>query len=175
MRWITFAIVLYLVLVLQTAAAPYLALHSVTPDFLLIAAVYFALFARPADAMLACWIIGLAMDLTSLSYGGRANVGLCALSLGLIGLLIVKARDLFFRESVVSQIVLCFAAKLLLAAVVALYALWASDALSRYSEMLGRGFYEAIYAAVLAPYGHWILGRLRNPLGVPVHERWGVR
>ncbi len=175
MRWIIFAILLYLMLALQGAVAPFLALHSVWPDFLVITAVYFALMAKPADAMLACWIVGLLMDLASLSYSNHSNVGIHAVSLGLIAVGIIKVRDLFFRESVWSQLFFTFITKLLLAALVGLHMLYVTGALDRYGEVLTKGVYEAIYTAALAPYGQWLLRQFRGPLGITTVERWGVR
>lgn len=175
MRWITFAIVLYLILALQGAVAPYLALHTVWPDFLVIVGVYFALTARAPDAMLACWIIGLMTDLASLSYGNRSNIGIHALCFGLLAVGIVRIRDLTFRESIWSQLFYTFTVKLLLASAVGLYMLYSIGALDRFGEVFNRSFYEAVYTAALAPYGHWLLRQFRGPLGITAVERWGVR
>ncbi len=175
MRWIPFAILVYLALVVQTAVAPFLSLHGVQPDFVVILAVYYALVAKPPDAMLACWIIGLASDLAGLSFAGHGNVGVRALSLGLISVLIVKVRELTFRDSVWSQLVFTFATKACLSILVGLHALYVAGAALGLNEILARSFYEAVYAAVLAPYGHWMLRQLRGPLGVGPAHRWGVR
>lgn len=175
MRWIAFAILIYLVLVVQTAVAPLLAMHTVWPDFMVITAVWFALMAKAPDATLACWIIGLTIDLAGLSYQGHSNVGAHAFGLGLLGIVIVKVRDFTFRESVSSQLFYTFFTKLGLCAVVGFHMLFAVGELGRFGEVMARGFYEAIYTAALAPYGHWLLRQFRGPLGIVTQERWNTR
>lgn len=175
MRWIAFAILLYCVTVAQTTLAPLLALHGVWPDFLTIVAVYYVLAAAPADAMLACWVVGLAMDLTGASYQTHANVGICALALGLIAVPLVKARDLTFRDSIWTALVFSFTAKLALSLLVGVHMLYVTGTEGRFREVATVGVYSAIYTAALAPYGHWMLKQLRGLLGVGVSYRWGVR
>lgn len=175
MRWIAFAILLYCVTVAQTTLAPLLALHGVWPDFLAIVAVYYALAAAPADAMLACWVVGLAMDLSGASYQASGNVGVCALSLGLISVPLVKARDLTFRDSVWTALVFSFIAKLALSLLVGVHMLYVTQTEGRFGEVATVGVYSAVYTAVLAPYGHWMLKQFRGLLGVGVSYRWGVR
>lgn len=175
MRWIAFAILLYCVAVVQTTVAPMLTLHGVWPDFLIIVAVYYALAAAPTDAMLACWVIGLVIDLTGSSYLRDGNVGVGALSLGLIALLLVKLRDLTFRDSVWTALFFTFLAKLMLSVLSGVHMIYLAKAQARLGDVIIVGFYSAVYTAVLAPYGHWLLRRLRGPLGVGVTYRWGVR
>lgn len=177
MRWIPFAILVYMAAVLQTAVAPYLALHGVWPDFLVIVALYYVLAAKAVDAMLACWIVGLVIDLTGLSYPGAraANVGAHALALGLISVPLVRLRDYVFRESVWTQLTFTFTAMFALAALAGLHMLYTTGHLDRIGTVLTRGAYEAAYTAVLAPYGHWLLRLFRGPLGVGAAPRWSVR
>jgi len=167
-RWISFAIVLYAAAVFQSAAAPYLSLYSVRPNLLVVLAVFYALEARRDDAMLACWMIGLVMDLTGLSYvhHGVSNVGLCALGLGLMSVVIVKLRELTFRESVWSQLFFCFAAQAALFALIALHMAYALHTWEHFGRVVRWGLYAAVYTAVVAPYGHWVLRQFRGTLGV---------
>lgn len=175
MRWIAFAILLYCVTVVQTTVAPMLKLHGVWPDVLVIVAVYYALAAAPTDAMLACWIVGLMIDLSGAGYLQHGNVGIGALSLGLIALLLVKARELTFRDSIWTALFFTFSAKLILSILTGVHMIYVAKAPVRLGEIVTVGFYSAAYTAVLAPYGHWILRQLRGPLGVGVSYRWGVR
>ena len=175
MRWIAFAILLYLVTVLQTTVAPFIALHTVRPDFMVILAVFYALLARHQDAPLACWCIGFAIDLTTMSYTDYSNVGVHAFSLGLIGLIICKIRELTFRESALTQLIFAFLAKLLLAGLVGLHMLYVLGEWDRLGETVVTSVWAAAYTAVLAPYGHWILCRLRGALGVGVTQHLPVR
>jgi rod shape-determining protein MreD len=175
MRWIAFIILLLVVTVLQTSVMPFLAVHTIRPDLLVILAVYYALAARTHDALLACWIIGLAIDLTSLSFAGGANVGLHALSLGMIALVIVNLRDLTFRDSVATRLFFTFATKLAVSLLAGTYMGFVLQTVHPFRETLITAIYAAVYTAVLAPYGHWVLGRLRRPLGIGATHRLRVR
>lgn len=175
MRWIAFAILVFVVTLLQASVVPFLAVHTIRPDLMVIVAVHYALTARRYDALLACWFIGLAVDLTSLSYAGHANVGVHAFSLGLIALVIVKVRDLTFRDSVVTRLFFTFGAKWVISVTTGAYMLYAVHAPHRFGEILATGTYAAVYTAILAPYGHWLLRQLRSLLGVGTTHRLRVR
>ncbi len=175
MRWISFVILLLFVTVLQASVAPFLAVHTIRPDLMIILAVHYALAARTNDAVLAAYFVGLAIDLTSLGFAGDANVGLHALSFGLIAFAIVKLRDLTFRESVVTQFLFTFAAKLLLSLMTGIYLSCVLDLGSGWREILVTGAYTAAYTAVLAPYGYWFMRSLRRPLGIGTTHRLRVR
>jgi rod shape-determining protein MreD len=174
-RWISFTIVLLLVTALQKTVAPFIAVHTIRPDLMVVFAVYCALTARTYDALLACWFIGLAMDLSSLSFVAGANVGLHACALGLIGLLIVSLRDLTFRESIVTQLFFTFVAKMLLAVLTGAHLLYVVKSGPRLGEVLLCGLYSAVYTVALAPYGHWAFRRLRNVLGIGLTHRLRMR
>jgi rod shape-determining protein MreD len=171
MRWIAFAILLYVVTVLQTAGAPFIAVHGVQPNLLVIVGVHFALTARTADALLACWFVGLAADLTGLGYARHASVGVNALAMGLVGLIVVGARDLTFRDSVVTQLAFTFLAAFLQSAMSGLYSCYASQNNTAFADVLLFSLYGAIYTAAIAPYGHWVMRRFRNLLGLGVTSR----
>jgi rod shape-determining protein MreD len=175
MRWVAFAILLYVVIALQSAATPFVAVNSIRPDLMVIVAVHYALAARAYDALLACWFIGLAVDLVSMSYRGRANVGLHALTLSLLAMPIVKVRSFVFRDSIFTQLVFTFLAKLALDLIVGMHMMWAIQDWSRWGEVAATAVYAAIYTAVLAPYGHWFLRRLRGALGIGASHTLRVR
>ncbi|HWL91959.1 MAG TPA: rod shape-determining protein MreD [Phycisphaerae bacterium] len=169
MRWLPFAVLLYVTAVLQTALVPFLKiLDTVTPDLMVILAVYYAMHARRYDAMISCWIIGLMIDLCGMSYtqAGYSNLGISALALGLIGLAVVNLRELTFRESPASQIVITFAAKLALNLMVGSHMLYVTGAWDRLGDVFTISFWQAAYTALVALYGFWVLRRLRFILGV---------
>lgn len=171
MHWMAFGILLYVTTVLQTAFAPFLAVHGVRPDFLAIVAVYYALIARREDALLACWFIGLAADLTGLGYARHSSVGVAALSMGLAGLVVVAVRDLTFRDSVVTQLLFTFAVCMMHSVLVGLFAWYAAANRPAAWDVVQWSLYTAIYTALLAPYGHWLLRRMRNMLGLAASGR----
>src|SRR5262245_59940370 len=171
MRWIPFAILLYLATTFQTTVAPFLSVHNVRPDLLVIIAAHYALAARTHDTLLACWFIGLAADLTSLGYDRHSGVGLHALAMGLAALCIVGVRDLLLRDSVITQLVITFLVALLQSIVVGAYFWYMVANRPHLSDILLSGVYGAIYAALFAPYGHWLLRRLRTLLGLGAATR----
>ncbi len=175
MHWIAFAILLYVVTCLQAAVVPFFEVHTIRPDLMLIVAVFYSLSARTYDALLACWFIGLAVDLSGISYQHHANVGIHALSLGLIALAIVKLRGFVFRESVLTQIVVTFTAKLFLVMLVGLHMRYIAEDARTLGDIAVRGLHAAVYTAALAPYGYWFLKRLRTALGIGMTHRLRVR
>jgi rod shape-determining protein MreD len=175
MHWIALVILIYVSTALQSAAVPFIAVNTIRPDLMVIVAVHYALAARTYEALLACWLIGLAIDLSGISYHGHGNVGLHALALGLIALPIVKMRSFIFRDSVLTQLFFTFAAKFVLDLLVGLHMMHAIGDWSRMREVVVRGMYAAIYTAVLAPYGNWFLKRLHGVLGIGATHRLRVR
>lgn len=167
MHWVSFFILLYLAAVVQSTVAPAAAIHHARPDFMVILAVFYALMAPGQDAVLACWIVGLMMDLMSLGYEGRANVGLHAASLGAAGWLIVRVRSLTLRESVGTQLFFTFSATAAVSMLAGAYMMYAARAWNLWAQVVGQSLFTAAYTAMLAPYLHWMLRRLRGPLGMP--------
>lgn len=171
MRWMPFAILLYLTTALQVSLSPFFAVHGISFDLMVILAVHYALLARAGDAQIACWIIGFAADLTSLNYQNHSNIGIHAIAFGLLGLAIVNLRELTFRDSVVTQLLLTFVGKLLVATIVSLHMVYVLGEWSRLGQLFLMGFYSAIYTALVAPYGHWFLKKLRGVLGIGTPHR----
>jgi len=170
MHWIYFAILLYVTAVLQTTLVPVVAIHDVRPDLMVLVAVFYALNAKTYDGLLMCWIVGLVIDLTSLGYENQANVGLHAFSLGLIGWGIVRLRSLMLRDSVATQVMVTFLATALLAMAASAFMMYAAQAWELFGEVLANALFTALYSAALAPYLHWLLKKLRIPLGVGIGQ-----
>lgn len=170
MNWVGFAVIAYLVTVIQTSVAPFLAVHTIRPDFMVIVAVFFGLYARPADAMLGCWIIGLLIDLCSLSHPLRANVGLHALLLGLLGVFMVKTRGVTFREGMISHFIYSFAVCFLMTFAARLHTNWESPGGPETGRQAAVALYTAVYTSMLAPYVHFALRRLRGVLGLHIGQ-----
>lgn len=171
LHWITFIILVWAAAAVQQSVVPFFAIHTIQPDLLVIIAVYYALGARVHDALLACWAIGLVIDLSSLSFHEAPNVGLHAFSLGLIGWLVVKVRDLTFRESGMTQLLFAFLVKASLSFLTAWYAWYSVGAAVSVRGLILTGLYSAAYTAILAPYGHWILRQMRTLLGITGSHR----
>lgn len=172
MRWLPFAILLYVTAVLQTAFAPFVAIHTVQPDFLVILAVYYALHARRYDALIACWIIGLMIDLSGMSYlsTGYSNLGVSAFALGLIAFLIVNIREAIVRDSAATQLVMTFGVKMLLGMMTGCHMLYVLGAWNRMGDLIAITLWQAVYTSAIALYGHWVLKHMRFVLGVGIAD-----
>lgn len=109
MRWIPLLIVGFLLVVVQQSllgvASIYTFLGRTFPDLLAVLAVLIALRARDAvDVALACWVLGMMVDLTTASGpAGATVVGPMAISYVLAGAAVFRIREAFFREAIVMQ------------------------------------------------------------------------
>ncbi len=170
-RWIPFIILAYLLTLLQTTVGGVLAWRSASlgpigPDLLAIVVVYVALHASSGiDAMLAGWILGLCMDLTTGGgAGGATVVGPMPIAYALGAASIYRVREAFFRDRPLPQAFLAF----LLVALSHIF--WVSVQAMRvgglgggaYGEMVLQTLLVALYTAVLTPLGCFALGRMRH-------------
>ncbi|MEE8168916.1 MAG: rod shape-determining protein MreD [Phycisphaerae bacterium] len=166
MRWALFAVVLYVVVVVQTALVPFIEVQSVRPDLLVLLAVYLALAAPTAEALLAGWIIGFAVDLNSLSFAPASNVGAFALVYGMTVLVIVQLRRFTFRDHGVTYFMSVFAAALAIHAAVNAHTLYVTGQSDRWIDALAISTGTAFYTALISPYAHWVCRRHRAMLGL---------
>lgn len=161
MRWLTFGIVVVAALTLQAALAPQLALFGARPDLLLVVATFFALYARPRDAVLGAWIIGLLADLMSIE-----RLGFFALSYLGIALLVSGLREYLFRYRGTTQFAVTFAVGLVLRMVWVIYrtatiGLHESWGVLLLQEVLWAACWTAVFAPVVHRFllsGHRMLG-----------------
>jgi rod shape-determining protein MreD len=172
-RWFRFAILVVLTVIVQMALGRVLGLGfaRVMPDLLLMFAVIIA-FRGPADTtLIACWFLGLAKDLTS-----QAPLGAYALSFGLLTLLLLRVREIFYGERALTLMLLSF-----LSSVLVELAVWLLSALR--GETIGgpRGgivlniMLSALFTAGLSPYGLWLLTKLHRQLGLPARRRYASK
>jgi rod shape-determining protein MreD len=112
MRWVPFAILAYVVILLQASLAQLLTFElawagRVGPDLVATIAVFAALHARNwTDVMLMAWILGLGMDLTSAGGPwGVPVVGPMAVAYALSALLVFRVREAFFRDRLLTAAV----------------------------------------------------------------------
>ena len=114
MRWVPFAIVAYALIVLQTTFGRFLSfgtdnLGRVGPDLLAIAAVFLAVQAMNVfEVMIAAWVLGLILDLTTGTAGGMTVVGPMAISYALAAGFVFKVREAVFSDQVLTQVILGF-------------------------------------------------------------------
>jgi rod shape-determining protein MreD len=172
MRWIPLLILAYAVVLVETSVGWLLfidsaSLGAVGPDLAAMVAVFVAFYARGAsDAMLAAWILGLAVDLTTGGgIGSPTVVGPMSIAYCLAAGLLWRAREAFFRERALTQAMLAFAF------VALAHGIWATAqavlapghvGLGDYGRTLLQVLAVAGYTAVLMPLAHWGLRRCQR-------------
>jgi rod shape-determining protein MreD len=145
MRWISFLILAYVSLGLQTGLARAIEWHSASPDFVLLAVIFLALNAPRDAALLACFILGLLRDLS-----GDGTLGLFALSYGAIGVIIVGIQQAVHRKHPVTHSVLALFGGIVVAFILSLHG-WIRPSEPGAHPHVGPYFSSAVYSAILAP------------------------
>ncbi|MCG3178360.1 MAG: hypothetical protein BIFFINMI_00687 [Phycisphaerae bacterium] len=160
MRLLPFVILAVVTLVLQLALAPAISLTSASfmPQFPLILAMFVALYARADVALIACWSLGLLLDLSS-----RGPMGGFAFAFGLVGLGIVNIRASIFRDHPLSHFFLAMVFGVVANEIVCLREAFGSQLGGftwHHLFVIPAG--NAVYTALLAPYLMLLLVRLRR-------------
>jgi rod shape-determining protein MreD len=93
MRWLSWFILAYLVLALQSGLGSYIAWEGVPPNLVLIAVVFMALNAPREPALLGAYFMGLMQDALT-----QQPLGTYALSYGLVTLLVLMSQPVVYRE-----------------------------------------------------------------------------
>ncbi len=166
MRWLPFLLAVLAGVILQTTVLQALWLPTpvgwIGPEVLAATAVFVALYARNGvEAALAGWILGMAVDLTLSGEG----MGLLAILYAAATAGIFRIRRAFFREKVMTQMLLTAAFCL------AVYGAWtgyellltsapAADFWRRCVQTLGL----SVYTALLAPLAHAAMKRMQRLL-----------
>lgn len=185
MRWIPFVILTYVLMLIQTTLGRVVtidlqAVGLIGPDLAAIAAVFIAAKSRTElDAVLAAWVLGLALDLTAAAGPGATTViGPMALAYAAAAWVVFRVRDAFFRERVTTQaflaLVFCGLAHFLW---VSMQCLLAGRGLTwgEYGRLLGQAGGLAIYTAVLTPAGFAGLSRIQRWLFAVAPDRGARR
>ena len=172
MRWIPFLILAYLTILLQTTLGRVLmfsaaGIGTIGPDLAALLAVFVAFYVRTwADAMLAGWALGMAVDLTAVAgVGAGTVVGPMAIAYALVAGLLFRVREAFFRERAVTQAFLAWAFCLLAhGAWVSMQALLVDGPVGwpEYGRTMLQAVGLACYSAVLMPLMHFLLMRCQR-------------
>lgn len=142
--------------------------QRVTPDLLLLLAVVIAFRGPGAQAMLACWMLGLAKDLSS-----EAALGSYAFCFGLLGMIVVWLRELLYGENALVLMGLTFVGSMVIEHVVWGIAILKGDFEGgAYSGALLAMAFGAAFTAALAPYANWLIVKLHRQLGLPGQRRY---
>ena len=145
MRWLTFAVCAVIGIILQTTLAHRLAIFHVKPDWMFVLTVFFALYSSRRDAVLAGWILGLLVDLTSVE-----RLGLMSAGFALTAVLVNAVRHQVFLKNSVTHFMVTVCAGLVLHAALAAYyvavyapgpGVWRAVLLERGAHAIYTGFW----------------------------------
>ena len=168
MRWIPFAILLYIAAAFQVARFGLLSSSGKypMPEYIILIAVFYAMYAADDAAILVGLLCGILLDVTSSSVLGTLTI-----PLALTCWAILKIRLSVFREHAISQIILT-ALSILVFALLALTLRWIlawavkADPRGLVSWDYIRGMLEnAVYTALLAWPLFWLLLKAEGLLG----------
>ena len=93
MRWISYFILAYVILGLQTGIAAAMQWRNSGPNLVLLGVVFIAMNAPRNVALLGSFILGAMQDLCT-----QGTMGLYALSYGLVAMFVVTAQQAVYRE-----------------------------------------------------------------------------
>jgi rod shape-determining protein MreD len=177
MRWLPFLILAYVVLGLQAGIGPFVRVQGATLDLALIAAVFVAANAPREPALLGAFFIGLSKDVLSME-----PLGLYALSYGLVGLIVVSARQVAYGDHPLTHFVLTLGGGLLTAIILYIHGRLRPIApapapdgqpLPAVAVSLGLLLLTVLYTAVVAPFVLWLLSRFKPWFGFRASRaRW---
>jgi rod shape-determining protein MreD len=167
MRWISWFILAYLALGLQTGLEGFSQVRGASVNLVLLAAVFIGLSAPRNAALLGCFGLGLLQDLTT-----RQPLGLFAISYGLVALLLNPAQQAVNRDHPLTQFSATLFGGLMTATVLLVHDYFRPAAGRIVTE--GGAVLPAVhlsvtnllagslYTALLAPIALWILARVRR-------------
>lgn len=165
MRLLTFAIIVYVVLALETGLRVLLSVPGptgVSPSFMLILAVYVSLTAPAPTVAWTTLLLGLLVDLRPIGLGEQSQdvvlIGPACLGYFVGGYVAVQVRGMLFRESPITMGIMVFImgifVHLVIVALVTLRGLpiVPADGIAGWhaAEQLGHRFGELVYTAVVA-------------------------
>jgi rod shape-determining protein MreD len=145
MRWLSFFILAYVALGLQTGLARAIQWDSATPNFVLIAVIFIAINAPRDAALLGAFILGALYDLTS-----QGILGLQAFCYALSAAMILPIARGLQRKHPATHFGLVLAAGLLTAIIVTFHGM-IRPVTGSIRPPVAPLFYSAIYSAILAP------------------------
>ncbi len=165
MRWIPFIILVVLAVVCQTTIGEMFTFSTggigrIGPDLLAVVALFVVLHARQGtDAMLAAWLLGMAMDVTA---GGTASIGPMAIGYAVAAGVLFRLREAFFSQWAVTQgflgMLFCLIA----------HGIWVTVQVTlnggwwAYGAMLTQMLALAVYTGFITPIAHAALARIQK-------------
>jgi rod shape-determining protein MreD len=170
MRWLTFFLLLYLMMAAQTSRLGGIPATggAIWPfiEFVPLLAVFYALYASAEAAPLAALLCGLSYDLMMMDFVGTSLV-----PMALVGWLIVRIRLSIFREHFISQVVMTLLGLLTFATFSVIFRRLIGAPLEGNSMLSHLGYHagNALYTAMVAPLLFYLFFRIQHLLGFTSH------
>lgn len=163
MRWTLLVIFAYLLAVMQSTLFEPRLLGlgafglDVRPDLLLLLAIFVALRIDTPTAFITAWSLGFVESLCL--HSGEGTLGITPLLFGLLVWLVCLVRPMLDTSRILVQMLLCLCMAFALRVPQQLTMQWLTNSPLSFLQVLQRGFGDAAYTAVLAPYLFWLLSR----------------
>jgi rod shape-determining protein MreD len=171
MRWINFFIIVLLLLVAQISFGRLLGLgpQRISPNLFLLLAMVLAFRVGNGSSLLACWVLGLAKDLS-----GGSLLGSYACGFALVGFLVIWLREWFYVEHPLIIILVVALGTVLVEQCAFLIELFkGASSTIHYRDFCVEMLFVALFSAALAPYGQWAVAKLARVLGVEFGKSYG--
>ncbi len=160
MRWLTFAGVMFVVLILQTSIARAFSIGEITPDWLIVLVTLAGLYSRRKDAIIAGCVVGVCADLLSME-----RLGVMTLCLTVAALVGNSVRHLVFLKNALTHFVVTLIAALAVQMVLAIqHALMYHGPAG--SDLVYHTLATAVWSAAWAPPMAAVLLRMNSLLGL---------
>jgi rod shape-determining protein MreD len=160
-------ILVYLVLGLQSGLSPYILINDAAPNLVLPIVIFLALFVPRDPALLGAYIIGLTQDVIS-----EEPLGMHALVYGVVALFVRATQPMLYREHWMTQLLLALGGGALHATLITLACLNPAAHMTRppFDLLLT----TVLYTTALTPLMLLVLHRIRGAFAFTTTSRKGV-
>lgn len=156
MRWLRFAVLIIIAMVLQAHLINIIAITAanIKPDLLLILLVFFAIYSDISEAIIASFLIGFAADIIGPTMGPQT------ISFGVFGTALAYLRRIITLKKLHYQSLAIFVTSILTGTLSHFLIRFKGreDQLSGYSILLGSALYSAIIGLFLFLLASWWMG-----------------
>ncbi|MBN2211407.1 MAG: rod shape-determining protein MreD [Sedimentisphaerales bacterium] len=171
MRWRNVFIMVLVLVVVQAVLHRLVGMgpRRLLPDLLLMTAVVLVLRSMDNDALIVAWLLGFFKDLIT-----EAPLGAYAIAFGLTALLLTWLRELLYRDNTLGMMLVTFLAAVVIEELVLIWSIY-QDRISsgNWGSTTTAILLGAVVTAAVAPYGQWLLLKLRYWLGWTQRKRYG--
>jgi rod shape-determining protein MreD len=161
MRWILWVCLAAVVVAMQTTLAPQVQIGGVRPDWPFLLVVAISLTARANHALYVSAMVGFFVDLNTI-----IPLGVFTFCYGSVSLLIVKVRELLFRDALLTYVLVTLFAGLLTQSIIALLRIMQEGA-GQYDGIVAvEALGAAVYTALWSFPAHWLYLKVGRLLGL---------